>query len=136
MNVLICRTCGCSLVRLGVSKEQAVPYNYDGKEYFFCCQGCVDLFITDSQKYMQETDDLIVCPSCLAEKPRQYAAKLEHEGREVYFCRCPYCTVRPVSRKQIIICSLFDEFWNSWKGFYYVEECMTVNRIVEDLATP
>ena len=92
MNVLICRTCGCSLVRLGVSKEQAVPYNYDGKEYYFCCQGCVDLFITDSQKYMQETDDLIVCPSCLAEKPRQYAAKLVHEGREVYFCRCPYCT--------------------------------------------
>ena len=92
MNTLICRTCGCSLVRLGVSKDKAVTYLHDGAEYPFCCQGCVDLFITDPQKYAQETDDLIVCPTCLAEKPRQSAAKLDHEGKEIHFCRCPYCT--------------------------------------------
>ena len=91
MNTLICRTCGCSLVRLGISNDQAVFHTHDGGEYPFCCQACVDLFVTDPQKYAQETDDLIVCLSCLAEKPRQSAARLEHEGKEVFFCRCPYC---------------------------------------------
>ena len=91
MNTLICRTCGCSLVRLGISNDQAVFHTHDGGEYPFCCQACVDLFVTDPQKYAQETDDLIVCPTCLAEKPRRSAARLEYAGREVHFCRCPYC---------------------------------------------
>ncbi len=91
MNTLICRTCGCSLVRLGKSKDQAVFHNHDGEEYPFCCQACVDVFTTDPQKYAQETDDLIVCPTCLGEKPRQSAARLEHGGEEVHLCRCPYC---------------------------------------------
>ena len=33
MNTLICRTCGCSLVRLGVSNDQADTDNHDGEEY-------------------------------------------------------------------------------------------------------
>ena len=38
---------------------------------YFCCQGCVDVFITDPRKYLVETNDMIVCPTCLAEKPPQ-----------------------------------------------------------------
>ncbi len=91
MKTLICRTCGCSLVRLGVGKDQAVTYSHNGEEYTFCCQACVDLFIGDPQKYLQETKDLIVCPTCLGEKPVQWAAKLKHAGQEVHLCRCPYC---------------------------------------------
>ena len=91
MNTLICPTCGCSLVRLGVKKDQAVPHSYNGQEYHFCCQACTDLFIGDPQKYLQETNDLIVCPACLAEKPLQRAATLTIAGKEVHFCRCPYC---------------------------------------------
>ena len=91
MGTLICPTCGCSLVRLGVSREMAVPYSHEGEEFFFCCQGCVDLFVTDPEKHLQETDGLIVCPTCLAEKPLQWSAKLTHAGQEVHFCRCPYC---------------------------------------------
>jgi len=30
MKTLICPTCGCSLVRLGVKKEQAIPHTYNG----------------------------------------------------------------------------------------------------------
>ena len=67
MNTLICPTCGCSLVRLGVKKDQAVTHAHNGKEYRFCCQACTDLFIADPQKYLQETNDLIVCPTCFAE---------------------------------------------------------------------
>ncbi len=91
MKTLICRTCGCSLVRLGISKEQAVTYSHNGEEHHFCCQGCTDVFIADPQKYLEETSNLIVCPSCLAEKPLDMAVKLEIAGQEVHFCRCPYC---------------------------------------------
>ncbi len=91
MQTRMCRTCGCSLVRLGVSKEQAVTYHYNHEAYCFCCQGCVDLFITDPQTYLQETYDLIVCPTCLAEKPLKWAVKITIGEQDVYLCRCPYC---------------------------------------------
>lgn len=91
MKTLICPTCSCSLVRLGVSKDKAPVYRQDGAEYHFCCQGCVDLFTKDSQKYLREWSDMIVCPTCLAEKPRQSAVKLKITDQEVEFCRCPHC---------------------------------------------
>lgn len=91
MNTIICPTCGCSLVRLGVSREKASTYNYDGKKLYFCCEGCTDLFKENSQKYLNQTKDLIVCPTCLAEKPRNFATKLNIEGEDVYFCHCPHC---------------------------------------------
>ncbi len=91
MKTLICSTCGCSLVRLGISNDDAVVYNHDGNDHTFCCQGCVDLFITDPGKFLDETKDLIVCFSCLAEKPLDRSAGLSWSGQEVRFCRCPFC---------------------------------------------
>ncbi len=91
MQTPICRTCGCSLVRLGISKNEATFHRHEGEEYSFCCQACVDVFITDPVKYLQETEDVIVCPTCLAEKPVERAAKLDWAGQEVHFCRCPSC---------------------------------------------
>ncbi len=91
MKTLICRTCGCSLVRLGITSDQAVPLEYSGEDYRFCCRACADLFVNDPEKYLQETDGLIVCPTCLGEKPVRSAAKLNIGGQEVHFCRCPYC---------------------------------------------
>ncbi len=44
MKTLVCPTCGCSLVRLGISKEKSVTSHSNGKEYHFCCQGCADLY--------------------------------------------------------------------------------------------
>lgn len=55
MNTLICSTRGCSLVRLGVTKDQSLAYLYEDEEYRFCCQGCVDLLLTDPEKYLEET---------------------------------------------------------------------------------
>ena len=73
----ICPACGCSLVRLGIGADRWAKSNYEGKEYFFCCQGCTDLFNQD--------------PTCLAEKPVQWTVRMEISGWEVFFCRCPYC---------------------------------------------
>lgn len=91
METPICPTCNCSLVRLKISRDTAATSNYDGEDHHFCCQGCADIFITDPQKYLQEISYLIVCPSCLGEKPRHLAVKEEIAGQEVYFCRCPHC---------------------------------------------
>jgi YHS domain-containing protein len=59
MKPLICRHCGCSLVRLGVSKDKATTYRHEGEEHYFCCQSCADRFTTDPRKSLQETKDLI-----------------------------------------------------------------------------
>lgn len=90
MDRLICPTCGCSLVRLGHAND-AIKYSHGGRDYFFCCQGCVDLFAADPQKHLEETKDLIVCPTCLAEKLPESTVSLEHDGQEIHFCRCPFC---------------------------------------------
>ncbi len=91
METLICPTCGCSLVRLGISKEKATKHGYGGEEYLFCCKGCADVFAADPEICLEETKDLIVCPTCLAEKPPESAVTLEHAGQEIHFCRCPHC---------------------------------------------
>ncbi len=91
MKTLICRHCGCSLVRLGVSKDKAATYRQEGEEHYFCCQACVDRFTTDPRKFLRETKGLIVCPTCLAEKPLEWSATLKWAGQEVHFCKCPLC---------------------------------------------
>ena len=83
MKTLICPRCGCSLVRLGVSKEKSASYTYNGEEYRFCCQGCADLFSTDPEQHLQRTKGLVVCPTCLAEKPPQLAFTFEHTGQDI-----------------------------------------------------
>ena len=88
---MICPTCGCSLVRLGISKDKATPYTYNDEEYHFCCQGCAEIFDTAPEKYLQELSELIVCSVCLAEKPKIVAVRREIAGEEVHFCRCPHC---------------------------------------------
>ena len=73
----ICPTCGCSLVRLGIGEDRWTTTIYEGKKYFFCCQGCTDLFDEDPPRYLKETKDLVVCPTCLAEKPVQWTVRME-----------------------------------------------------------
>ncbi len=91
MTTPICPTCGCSLVRLGISKEDAVHHTHEGTKHHFCCEGCLEQFITDPAKHLRDTGDLIVCPVCLTEKSPELTKKLERAGDILYFCRCPLC---------------------------------------------
>lgn len=91
MQTPICPSCGCSLVRLGLQGPDGVRYQHAGREYRFCCGGCLEIFVTNPEKYIEEIRDLIVCPSCLAEKPLALSVAVEHEGSTVHFCRCPHC---------------------------------------------
>lgn len=88
---VLCPTCGCSLVRLGLSREQAFHAAHERTLYFFCCQGCAEVFRTDPDRYLARVADVVVCPGCLGEKPISMTVALEHEGRTVHFCECPYC---------------------------------------------
>jgi YHS domain-containing protein len=87
----ICPGCSCSLVRLGINKAAAARHHHRGVEYLFCCQGCVNVFQTDPEAYLEEMRDLVVCAGCLAEKPRTSAVRIQWEDLDVYFCRCPGC---------------------------------------------
>jgi YHS domain-containing protein len=91
MTSLICATCGCSLIRLGINKEQSPKFEYKSVIHTFCCQGCLTLFKQAPEKCLQETDNIKVCPTCLAEKPKEYMVPLSLKERTLYFCRCPYC---------------------------------------------
>jgi YHS domain-containing protein len=87
----ICPACGCSLVRLGISQEKAVSYDYREKQYWFCCEGCLELFKSQPEQLLNETSDLVVCPVCLAEKPNKATVERIVNKTVFNFCRCPYC---------------------------------------------
>ena len=92
MDTPICPACGCSLVRLGISKNEAVFYRHNGQEHCFCCEGCLEVFVTDPEQYLREVSNLTVCPVCLGEKRLESTVALEHDGTTLHFCRCPHCT--------------------------------------------
>lgn len=91
MTTPICPTCGCSLVRLGITKESAVIQEYQGNTYSFCCDGCAATFQENAEALLEETNSLVVCPSCLAEKPINQTVAVNFRGEVLYFCRCPHC---------------------------------------------
>ncbi len=91
MNTLICPRCGCSLVRLEISKEKSAPYTYNGEDYYFCCQACADLFATEPETHLERVKDLIVCPTFLGENLQKSTFTFDHSCQEItYFC-CPHC---------------------------------------------
>ena len=91
MEELLCPGCGCSLVRLGIARDRATKLVYGGHELHFCCGGCVDVFRDDPERFMREAEDLVICPTCLTEKPRVMTVAATIDGREFRFCRCPSC---------------------------------------------
>lgn len=91
MNTMICATCGCSLIRLGINNEQAVKFEYNQILYVFCCQGCLALFKQSPTALLKETMDIVVCPTCLAEKRNKIMLSVLINDQTLHFCRCPYC---------------------------------------------
>jgi YHS domain-containing protein len=91
MKTQICPTCGCSLVRLGITSKSAVTREYKNKAYSFCCDGCAVMFDKTPEALLNDTKDLVVCPSCLAEKQTEQTIAINHKGNTIHFCKCPYC---------------------------------------------
>ncbi len=91
MKTPICPTCGCSLVRLGIAKDEAVMRKYREREYSFCCDGCAVMFEKNPEALLSGAADIVVCPSCLAEKPIGQTVEINYKGEKFNFCRCPHC---------------------------------------------
>lgn len=91
METPICSTCGCSLIRLGISQEKALFHYHKEKQYWFCCEGCLELFNIHPMQLLNETSNLTVCPVCLAEKPINNTVEHLVNGMLLNFCRCPHC---------------------------------------------
>ncbi len=53
--------------------------------------GCLDLFTIEPDKYIAEINNIVVCPTCLGEKPIESTVKSVYAQRELHFCRCPHC---------------------------------------------
>lgn len=87
----ICPTCGCSLVRLGISSKQSKSLIADGEKYYFCCEGCLNIFQKNPKPFIKELGDLHVCPVCLAEKISAHTVCVMHDNLNLRFCRCPFC---------------------------------------------
>jgi YHS domain-containing protein len=91
MRSVLCPTCGCSLVRLGINREQATHAAHAGTLHFFCCDGCADIFRADPDRYLTQIADVVVCPGCLAEKPTTLTVTVEYAGKTINLCGCPHC---------------------------------------------
>jgi YHS domain-containing protein len=91
METPICPTCGCSLARLGIAPADAARARRGGTEVLFCCDGCRESFEHDPERYLADVADWVVCPACLAEKPKRLTVSVEYDGSPVYLCRYPCC---------------------------------------------
>jgi YHS domain len=89
MKSVICPTCGCSLVRLGITREQAARAAHARTLYFFCCEGCAARFRADPERYLAQIADVVVCPGCLGEQPAPRTVTIEVAGQTVHVCGCP-----------------------------------------------
>ncbi|GAB4032851.1 MAG: hypothetical protein Fur0012_11900 [Elusimicrobiota bacterium] len=69
---------------------------FEGKTYYFCCEGCAEKFGRDYQKKFSVTTDLdvqnqMVCPVMGTRfVPNSKSPKTEYKGKTYYFC-CPGC---------------------------------------------
>jgi hypothetical protein len=68
-----------------------VTFDYEGGTLRFCCEGCLRVFNEDPERLLSEIRDVVVCPSCLAEKNISQTVALDYEGAVVRLCRCPHC---------------------------------------------
>jgi hypothetical protein len=78
MRSVICPNCGCSLVRLGVSREAATHHEHEGRELHFCCEGCLSGFLADPDHHLDRIRDIVVCPACLRIPTPTAPADAEH----------------------------------------------------------
>ena len=116
----ICTTCGCSLVRLGISEQQVVSFQFKSVLLFYCCQGCLTLFQQNPDMYLEETSDIVVCPTCLSEKPIASTVAILIEDQKLNFCRCPYCLDTFNKNRQYYVDRLYGK--TDFKGLYSDDE--------------
>jgi len=79
--------CGMKLKK----EEAQVTYQYNGKTYYFCMEGCKDKFVKNPEEYVNIEEEFVTCPVSGEEFDESKAAgSYEYEGKTYYFC-CEGC---------------------------------------------
>jgi YHS domain-containing protein len=65
-----------------IEEGKGTKLSYLGKEYIFCCEGCVGEFKAASIKY---TDGKAICPICNEDDAKE-TITTSHDGITYYFC--------------------------------------------------
>lgn len=71
--------------------EAKATYEYNGKSYYFCMEGCKEKFVKEPAKYVSADDNKVTCPvsGSTFNKSDAFGSK-EYNGKTYYFC-CAGC---------------------------------------------
>jgi YHS domain-containing protein len=71
--------------------EAKATYEYNGKTYYFCMEGCKEKFVKEPAKYVSADENKVTCPvSGSTFNKSEAAGSMEYEGKTYYFC-CAGC---------------------------------------------
>ncbi|HWA05341.1 MAG TPA: YHS domain-containing protein [Ignavibacteria bacterium] len=76
----------CPVSGEAIGEGQGVKFSYYGKDYTFCCDGCVAKFKKEPMNYIKEE---MTCP-VMGEKIESKDVFVMHEGTKYYLC-CKSC---------------------------------------------
>lgn len=75
-----------------IKKSDAkATYEYNGKTYYFCMEGCKEKFVKEPAKYVRADENKVTCPvsGSTFSKSEAYGSE-EYNGKTYYFC-CAGC---------------------------------------------
>ncbi len=71
--------------------DAKATYEYNGKTYYFCMEGCLEKFKKDPAKYAQKDEEMVTCPVMGTKIKKSDAAdSYVYKGKTYYFC-CSGC---------------------------------------------
>ncbi len=71
--------------------DAASTYEYNGKTYYFCMEGCKEKFVKNPEEYAKKDEEKVTCPVMGREITKsEAAASMEYNGKTYYFC-CAGC---------------------------------------------
>jgi YHS domain-containing protein len=71
--------------------EAKATYDYNGKTYYFCMEGCKEKFVKEPAKYVNADETKVTCPVSKSTFNKSDAyGSMEYEGKTYYFC-CAGC---------------------------------------------
>jgi YHS domain-containing protein len=76
----------CPVSGEAIGEGQGIKFGYYGKDYTFCCEGCVAKFKKEPMNYIKEE---LTCP-VMGEKIESKDVFVMHEGTKYYLC-CKSC---------------------------------------------
>ncbi len=69
-----------------VSTDSPHHFLHEGKEYYFCCDHCLEKFRADPSAFIEENEATSTDPVCGMEVSTDSQPKFSHEGKEYRFC--------------------------------------------------